>query len=567
MNRAINADTIHDKMASTTQAVQIPRWSKRVVTELGGRDPLGLSRVSALISDYLLTGIITQTSRARYYSFYPWALWHIERSEAPRKYNEFNQAFRRREAFMALSTLSRNPGSSVVGKDAVRPRLERFRETGEVETNFKVLPSNSMGGYGQYYGGSLYQLGLTSRNEEGIERCAPGKAVEIAEAFHESVQESPFCKNKQYEESNFPIKVLEKSARSFSLDALREPVTRRERQLLLDLFFGWENSEQSQADTLRRQTLTLILHVVQQYNRAGFKPPVGDTDAYLVRPPYYYDVLWPEHKKTFSYELPPALDACHGFWKQFCVHQYLTQGLEHILTAVLESVASEPGGMETESVSEVLSGRDFASKLRSIFGESARPETVLKQLMISAMPSEAECRHAQETLGAGNENSEERILEFADGTSQGNAAVGVAILAVLFVKWRNCSDEFGQYIYTNSGPNLCALPMLSSMDEWLKPQLTWQVALGHLIEHFILQQHDRVMYEKGKLESSWFHWADGKIVKDQDYSPGFRASRHWNCVMILTDLGLLKVDDKGGISVTSEGRGALSRLLKDYDAT
>jgi hypothetical protein len=468
---------------------------------------------------------------------------------------------------MALSTLDRNPESSIVGRDAVRPRLKRYKETGEVETNFKVLPSNSMGGYGQYYGGSLYQLGLTSRNEEGIERCAPGKAVEIAEAFHEIVQESPFCKNKHYAESSFPIKVLEKSARSFSLDALREPIAKRERQLLLNRFFGWDSSDQSQADILRRHTLTLLLHVVQLYNRAGFKPPVGDTDKYLVRPPYYYDVLWPEQRKTLSYDLPPALSACHGFWKQFCVHQYLTQGLEHLLTAVLETVDTKAGGMEAESVSKALSGRDFTSKLRSIFGDSERPEMVLKRLKISAKPSELACRHAQETYGAGNKLSEERILNFADGTSQGNAALAVAILAVLFAKWRNYSDRFSQYIFNNAGQNLCAPPVLNSIDEWLEPSLSWQVALMHLIEPFILQQHDRVMYEKGKLESCWFHWVDGKIVKDQDYSPGFRASRHWNCVMIMTDLGLLNIDDKGGISVTAEGRGVLSRLLKDHDAT
>jgi hypothetical protein len=35
----------------------------------------------------------------------------------------------------------------------------------------------------------------------------------------------------------------------------------------------------------------------------------------------------------------------------------------------------------------------------------------------------------------------------------------------------------------------------------------------------------------------------------------------------MTDLGLLRVDDSGGISVTSEGSGALSRLLKDHGAT
>jgi hypothetical protein len=468
---------------------------------------------------------------------------------------------------MALCTLIRNPESSVVGKDAVRSRLERLKETGEVETNFKVLPSNGMGGYGQYYGGSLYQLGLTSRNEEGIERCASGKGVEMAEAFDENVQKSPFCKNKHYEELTFPRKVLEKSARSFSLDSLREPVARRERQLLLNLFFGWENSKQSQTDILRRQTLTLLLHVVQQYNRAGFKPPVGDIDKYLVRPPYYFDVLWPEDRKPLPYKLPPDLSACHGFWKQFCVHQYLTQGLEHILTAVLESVSSEAGGMDAESLSEALSGPDFMDKLRSIFGESARPETVLRQLSVAELPSEPVCREAQKKFGADNKLSEENILGSADGTSQGDAAVGLAILAVLFAKWRNCSDSFSQSVYNNAGPNLCAPPVLNSMDKWLKPQTTWQVALVDIVERFVLQQHDRVMYEKGKLESCWFHWVDRKIVKDQDYGPGFRASRHWNCVMILRDLGLLRIEGNGGMSLTSEGRDALSRLLKEHGAT
>lgn len=64
-----------DAMSATTTA-RIPKWTKHVVTELGGRHPLGLSRVSFMITDYLLKGIITTTYRARYYSFYPWALWH-----------------------------------------------------------------------------------------------------------------------------------------------------------------------------------------------------------------------------------------------------------------------------------------------------------------------------------------------------------------------------------------------------------------------------------------------------------------------------------------------------------
>lgn len=61
-------------MPSAVSIARIPKWTKHVVTEGGGRDPLGLSRVSFLVTDYLLNGIITTTSRARYYSFYPWVL-------------------------------------------------------------------------------------------------------------------------------------------------------------------------------------------------------------------------------------------------------------------------------------------------------------------------------------------------------------------------------------------------------------------------------------------------------------------------------------------------------------
>src|SRR5262245_19149714 len=103
-------------MAPTDAVVRLPRWTKHVVTELSGRDPLGLSRVSSLITEYLLQGIITTTRRARYYSFHPWALWHIEENEQPKRYAQFTAAFRRREACIAMATLHQNPYSvSVVG--------------------------------------------------------------------------------------------------------------------------------------------------------------------------------------------------------------------------------------------------------------------------------------------------------------------------------------------------------------------------------------------------------------------------------------------------------------------
>ena len=92
-------------MPAIATTIRIPKWTKHVVTELGGRDPLGLSRVSFMITDYLLKGIITTTYRARYYSFYPWALWHLEQSETPKRYAEFAPSEPRREFCVPLRCL------------------------------------------------------------------------------------------------------------------------------------------------------------------------------------------------------------------------------------------------------------------------------------------------------------------------------------------------------------------------------------------------------------------------------------------------------------------------------
>jgi hypothetical protein len=98
--------------SSAAATALLPRWTKRVSIEEGGRDPLGLSRVSGMITDFLLQGIITQTYRARYYSFYCWTIWHIETEERPATYQEFAAAFQRRDTLFTLASLEANSDSS-----------------------------------------------------------------------------------------------------------------------------------------------------------------------------------------------------------------------------------------------------------------------------------------------------------------------------------------------------------------------------------------------------------------------------------------------------------------------
>ncbi len=547
-------------MPATTTIARVPKWTKHVVTELGGRDPLGLSRVSFMITDYLLKGIITTTYRARYYSFYPWALWHVEQSEAPKRHAEFAAGFRRREAFIALATLHDNADSaSVVGADSVRPRLGKYSESKEVDTNFAVLPSNAMGGYGQYYGGSLYGLGLTHRTEDGIDRAAPGRGEALAKAFDHSVSQTRYWKQNQFRERVVPLEVLKKSAEQFSLDSLDQERAAEERELLRNLFFSLDRPEVADTDLLRRHTLGLVLHSVSEYGKAGFKPK--SLDYYLVYPPYYYGVLWRDDEPPMPYQPPAVLATCYGFWQQFCAHEYLTQALENLLYCTLEVLNLQPSGMALDDVCSSLTGQNFGATLVELFGAGAAPRDLMATLEMQNIPSEKHCRAARIDIGATSSKSERALVERA-GKPEEIAATGLGLLAVLYSKWRGARNEFARNIGTKAGPNLWTGIVLPALDEWFRPDLDWKSAVASLIEPFVLDQHDRVMYEKGRLESCWLHRLDGKIHKDQDYLPAFRASRHGNCVRILRDLGLLEVGADDEISITADGRRQLSQILK-----
>ena len=541
---------------------RIPKWTKHVVPEVGGRDPLGLSRVSFLITDYLLTGIITTTSRARYYSFYPWVLLDIETTENPKRHSDFVAAFQRREAFMSLGTLERNPNAKVVGIDALRPRLAKYRATKIVDTNFRVLPSNAMGGFGQYYGGSLYVLGLTHRPEGGFDRVAPGTGYALAEAFQHAIELSPYYQGGYFTKDEFPFRVLEKSSMRFSLDMLGAGFANSEKKLLRELLFSWDHGGLSDSDLLRRHSLTLVLHSVATRNRLGYAPLVEDCDKQLVYQPYYYRVLQVPGKSPASYEPPKQLTLCLGFWRVFCVHEFLTQALEFILYGVLEAIAMNTHGMTIEDLCDALLGAAFRSALGNSFTKAGTPADLLSSMGVQNVPVEANRFKARSQMNSTSGCSEWDLLNLDDGSPQVAIAVGVALLGILYSKWRGANDEFIRYIGSRANDSLWAGNVLPALDRWLDATVTWHNAVRELIEQFILVQHDRVMYEKGRLESCWLRRVEGRILKDQEYRPVFRSSRHGNCVSILSDLGLLRISARGEISIAPDGRQMLARVLR-----
>jgi hypothetical protein len=537
-------------------------WTKRVVTEMTGRDPLGLSRVGDTIKDFLLSGINTNNTRARYYSFYTWAIWHIEHEERVRSDREFATAFRRREAAMAIATVACDSTNSPIGIKAVRPRYESGIETGIFDCDFKVLPSNTLGGYGQYYAGSLNRLGLTHRPEDSYDVVTAGAAERLAAAFQSTIERTPYIRKQFFKETKIPKGDLLKSAEGLTLDALSRPFCQEEKQGLIDVFFGLNDDN---SFLPRRDSLALILHATSEYEKHGVNSDASrwnTLDEYLLYA-FYYRVLWLDGK-TARYQAPEQVAFCRDMWGQFCLHQFLTQALEGLLCAVLQAVTADSAGLTPNEVVASVITLEFRETLANATSKDcSRPRDLLAAFGVRDIPNEATSSRLRKTIKPTHGLSEAQALGWGVGGAPFETARAMLLLVTLYGKWRGAGPDLAfNYVSTRAGQDLWAGNLLPSMDRWVKDDLTWEGALHEMVEVFILNQHDRVMYEKGKLDSCWLQRVSGRVIKEQDYQPTWRSSRHWNAIRIMHDLGLVRLSDEQKISVTSQGRKVLDKALR-----
>jgi hypothetical protein len=540
-----------------------------VVTDFSGRDPLGLSRVGQLLTDHLLPGIITTTDRARYYALYCWMLWHIQQVEKPEHWEAFASAFQKREAAVAMATLILDPDGSPVGKRAVSPRLAQASERGEVSTAFQVLPSNPLGGFGQYYAGCLYQLGLAQRLDDSIDRVTEGIATQLARVVHYNLAQTRYLQSRLFARSTVSLKALAQSSERLGLEAIREPFAAGERRLLCDLFFGFHNEYPREATLHRRQSLARLLATVVAYERAGITIEEESLAAQLLYGPTYFGVLVNGRDHTTLFAAPAPLRRCSDFWRQFCLHQFLTQALEGFLDAVLRVIAAQSGGTTLDGTVGELLDRRFDEYLeRAVDRPCRKPSGLLSALGMTTVPDEATCLDLRDGYPYEHPLSEWVCGDKA-ATPAELAARSCLLLAILYGKWRGVAgDVTYNVVAERAGPELAAPTVLPRLDAWLDADESWEAAL-HTLVRLLIQQHDRVMYSKRRLESCWLHLEDGRLVWDQAYDPYFRASRHEQAAKILVDIGLLQwiTTGSGGghrrLRSTEQGQRVLDRVLSE----
>lgn len=154
--------------------VKVPFFSQPM-TFVRGLDPLGLQNTSESTFSMLLPGLNNVTGRIRYYSFYCWLLNEYAKRNGSTDPSEQKKFIRRAELIVALvnrstiEEISAIPGSNYANKllnnkdiSTYYLQTATYNSDGTTEGTYWKYGS---GAFGQYYIGSLLDIGLITERE------------------------------------------------------------------------------------------------------------------------------------------------------------------------------------------------------------------------------------------------------------------------------------------------------------------------------------------------------------------------------------------------------------------
>lgn len=165
-----------EKVIRNNQSL-VPFFGERL-SFIRGLDPLGLQNTSDATFSMLLPGLNNVTRRIRYYSFYCWLLDEYSKQIGSTNPKEQQQFIRRAEYIIALASsyfetdVSSIPGSLYANKQITKDLntvhsllAGTFQENGSTTNTYWKYP---LGAFGQYYFGSLSDIGLVSRRDNNV---------------------------------------------------------------------------------------------------------------------------------------------------------------------------------------------------------------------------------------------------------------------------------------------------------------------------------------------------------------------------------------------------------------
>lgn len=527
-----------------------PFWTEEVTIENGGRYPLLLNRFHDHLEEYLIKGVVSVTNRLRYISYCCWVIGDIETTLDCKEYYEFEEAFRRREGALAIGTHLLKPETAMgnyttYGREVMRGVVEDVNKT--YKTSFKILPSNNLGAYGQYYKGTIQNWGLTFVDEDGIVRL-----TELGRKLYE-IMDRTYVGNEYYSkhrgENLVSGEILYDWARINQYDNITDKYHKEERDFYKSILFHLDTKEPTDG---RRDSLVIYLECLNELESRGC-----EFDENYMRNILYYKRYVDYDGNIHKYQVSSFLEDTRFVWMIYEMQVYFRWWISEVFKGFLRLISGSSNGLTME---QILSSID----------KEAFNKIISSYLELSDNYFDMKFGDFLQLVEDFNYNTERFIEDELcwdswehkfSGFSEISAGLLMTI-SLLNLKFHMIQDESK---YINIRMKLLEDFWFKDILEIINGLLDKKVesVIKVILNQFVIRQHNNAMYEKKDLRRCWFTMSGDKYIYQADSSSIWRPAKHDIICNFLYDMGLMKI--KGDtFLITEEGRDLYKKLKDDY---
>lgn len=530
-----------------------------------GQDHLGVLATSENLYSQLLPGITNLTERARLYSFYPWVLWAHRQQGLADDAESSRSTLRRAECLLTLigarhahrlglsQNEDRDHGNKLVGRRTLLPALTAL-EQGE-SLSLEALSAgseeggyfkHSWGGFGQYYSGTLLDLGLVESDGQAYwttDQC--GEL--LAQALDESVDRRAFFK--ALSRDRVSLAVVDSLA-DFCPCALG--VAQEEQALLTDLFFNRPGPFKSELGANRRSTLGVLLDLASVIEGADVDLSLS-FDVFSAAA--YSDSLSGDQR----WDVVPAFRASRSGWRFYWFGELISFAVQSLFWAALSSVGVHGRATSTRALAEYVLTEHFPTRAwHPALSFAAAVETIANELPARSDWGAAghEIQLAWGAFAASRDGDIARVVE-----------TGIALLLALAAR-AECGDI--PHLTGFLPPNEYAGAHSINPRRFLGHAAgTWRELTVRDFALWVLtwwgvDAHIRVALRKLRYSSRdtfQVRPVESGLQVEHIPPPNFSSPRYRQAIQILRDLGALAPRyDEENLTLTESGRAVLEEL-------
>ncbi len=540
-------------------------WIKPI-NHIKGQDHLASRAVCEKLYTSLISGITNVTDRARYYSFYPWLIWAFEAHTGALKNKSLQETIRKAECLFTLigewHTRENKQeekflhGAAMIGREKLIPALNAVGN-GEViqlstystlEESSQRYFKNKWGGLGQYYLGTLLELGILDGSTRTGLKYTRERGEIIAKAFDKEVNRQKFFE--VLEEDYVSIKSLEE-LKEFCPCFLRTNYNGLERKILIDLFFNQPGAFYKEEGNNRRKTLGLILNLIFELEKKKENKLQKDF-VEIFRSCVYTSTL----PSGVSWNVPIGLESIRKGWQLYQCNEIFSIAVQSIFWAGLSKLQLEQFPLRESQEYKEWFLLTFAKDILSSDALNSSQEQLFEERLLEAqieLPLLENFSDKNHEMKLYND-----LLNLSIGEEKEVISKALNILLVLAARYQENALLYNINILSDR--YLREYPV-NLHKFWFHCHNTWKTLtmaefLGWLAMDWGIEWHFEVALRKLRYENK-----DTFRIKPTDQGlkvvevpfPARSSPRITQAKNILYDLELI-FNEEGSIKITTEGK-------------